>query len=243
MSETKTILVTGAGRGLGLAIARRLLADGYNVVATARSSSDGLDEMIARQPDRCAFMPHDLNDVDGLHDFVKRVVAAHGAIFGLVNNAAIGVDGVLSTMHNSDIERTLRVNTMAPIVLSKYVARSMMLKGGGRIVNVSSIIASTGFSGLAVYAASKAAIEGFTRSLARELGRVGITVNAVAPGYMETDMTSLLQGEKLQSVVRRSPLGRLASVDDVAGGVAYLLGPDAASVTGTVLTIDGGSTA
>ena len=118
----------------------------------------------------------------------------------------------------------------------------MMLQRGGRIVNVSSIIARTGFSGLSVYAASKAGLEGLSRSLARELGRVGITVNCVAPGYMQTEMTRSLEGEQLESVRRRSPLG-LPLVEDAAAAVYYLLSPDAARVTGTVITVDGGSTA
>ena len=117
-----------------------------------------------------------------------------------------------------------------------------MLGGGGRVINISSIIASTGFSGLAAYAASKAALEGFTRSLARELGRLHITVNAVAPGYMQTDMTLGLEGSKFQSILRRSPLGRLATPEDVAGAVYYLLSNESAAVTGTVLTVDAGST-
>ena len=118
-----------------------------------------------------------------------------------------------------------------------------MLNRGGRIINVSSIIASTGFNGLSVYAASKAALEGFTRSLAREVGKANITVNCVAPGYMQTDMTESLQGEKLESVKRRSPLGKLATPDDAAAAVLYLLSQHAKSVTGTVLTVDAGSTA
>jgi 3-oxoacyl-[acyl-carrier protein] reductase len=119
----------------------------------------------------------------------------------------------------------------------------MMLARQGRVVNVSSIIASTGFSGLAAYAASKAALEGFTRSLAREVGALGITVNAVAPGFLQTAMTDNLQGEKLASIVRRSPLKKLATTDDAAGAVRYLLSEDAASITGTVITVDAGSTA
>ncbi len=118
----------------------------------------------------------------------------------------------------------------------------MMLRKEGRIINVSSIIARTGFSGLAVYAASKAGLEGLSRSLARELGRLGITVNCVAPGYMETEMTQGLQEDKLDIVRRRSPLG-LPRVEDAAAAVSYLLGPDASRVTGTVITVDGGSTA
>ena len=118
----------------------------------------------------------------------------------------------------------------------------MLENSVGRIINISSIIASTGFNGLAVYAASKAGIEGFTRSLARELGRSNITVNCVAPGYMETDMTSGMKGDKIESIKRRSPLG-LAHVEDVAGAVSYLLSKETERITGTVITVDGGSTA
>src|SRR3546814_45054 len=198
--------------------------------------------LLEQYPETLAFHPFDMADVDGIHGLVKAITGAHGQIYGLVNNAAIGLDGVLGTMHNSDIERALRINTLAPIVLTKYVSRSMMLNRRGRVINISSIIATTGFSGLAAYAASKAALEGFTRSLARELGRMNITVNAVAPGYMQTDMTLGLEGEKLQSIMRRSPLRRLATPEDVEGAVAYLLGPDSAAVTGTILTVDAGST-
>jgi 3-oxoacyl-[acyl-carrier protein] reductase len=119
----------------------------------------------------------------------------------------------------------------------------MLLNQSGRIINISSIIARTGFNGLSVYAASKAALEGFTKSLSREVGKAGITVNCVAPGYMQTDMTNSLQGDKLESVKRRSPLGRLATPDDAAGAVLYLLSGQAAAITGTVITVDAGSTA
>lgn len=128
-------------------------------------------------------------------------------------------------------------------MLTKYLLRPMLINGEGRVINISSIMADTGFSGLAVYGATKAALNGFTKSLAREVGKAGITVNTVAPGYMDTDMTSTLQGDKLASIKRRSPLGRLAGVDDVANGVAWLMGEQAASVTGITLTIDAGSTA
>jgi 3-oxoacyl-[acyl-carrier protein] reductase len=137
----------------------------------------------------------------------------------------------------------VRVNTVAPLVLTKYVLRSMMSAGEGRIVNVASIIGFTGYSGLSVYAATKAAMIGFTKSLAREVGRLGITVNAVAPGFIETDMTETLVGEQRQQVIRRSALRRLADVSDVANAVEFLLSDKAKSITGTVLTVDAGSTA
>ena len=146
-------------------------------------------------------------------------------------------------MPNSKIEQLLRVNTLSPIVLTKYVVRSMVADGGGRIVNVASILGSTGYSGLSVYGATKASLVGFTRSLAREVGRMGVNVNAVAPGFVDTDMTQSLTGEQREKVVRRSALKRLAEVEDVANAVEFLLGCKSKNITGTVLTVDAGSTA
>lgn len=236
-------LVTGATRGLGLAIAKRLAADGYRVVGTSRSSSDGMDELCAAHRNQVFFIPQNVANTSELHTFVRKVTTEHGPIYALINNAALGYDGVLATMHESQISEMLRVNVEAPILLAKYSARSMLLQHKGRIVNVSSIIASTGFSGLSVYAASKSALSGLTRSLSRELGKAGITVNTLAPGYMATEMTAGLQGEKFESIRRRSPLGRLATVEDAAAVVAFLLSPEASSITGTTMTVDAGSTA
>ena len=236
-----TVLVTGATRGLGLAVTRRLVAEGFLVVASGRQPTPELDELIAGG--RVVFEPMDLSSHADLHAFVQRVTARHGHLFGLVNNAALGHDGVLATMHDAQIAELIAVNVTGTILLTKYAVRSMLLGGGGRIVNISSIIATSGFNGLSVYAATKAALNGFTKSLAREVGKAGITVNAVAPGYMQTDMTGALDGEKLETIRRRSPLGRLAKVEDAAGMVAWLLGPDASAVTGTVFTVDAGATA
>ena len=237
----KIILVTGARRGLGLAIVERLATDGYHVIAAARSSSDGLDLLC--ESGNVAFEKFDLSDVAEIHQWVRYLTQKYGRFYGLINNAAIGSDGVLSTMHESQISESLLVNLQSPIVLTKYLSRSMLLGGEGRIINISSIIASTGFSGLSVYAASKAGLIGFSKSLSRELGKANITVNCIAPGYMDTDMTKGLAADKLASIQRRSPSGKLASVDDVARSVSFLLGDGGAMITGTTITIDGGSTA
>jgi 3-oxoacyl-[acyl-carrier protein] reductase len=239
----KTVIVTGVSRGLGLAIAARLAADpAYRVVGLSRSDTDGYRALMAAHPGRVLFHAFDVGEIEAIPALVAGLVQDHGRPWGLVNNAAIGIDGVLGTMHRTDIDRTLRVNLTAPITFCKYVGRTMLAARAGRIVNISSIIARTGFHGLAAYAASKAGLEGLTRSLAREMGKMGITVNCVAPGFMETEMTGGFDTHQMASIRRRAPLG-LASTADAAGAVAYLLGPDGARVTGTVLTVDGGSTA
>jgi len=137
----------------------------------------------------------------------------------------------------------VRLNTTSPMVLTKHVVRGMMADGQGRIVNISSITAFTGYSGLAVYAATKASLIGFTRSLAREVGRAGITVNAVAPGFVQTEMTKSLTEEDRERIARRSALKRLVDVEDIANAVDYLMGDGARNITGTVITVDAGNTA
>ena len=145
------------------------------------------------------FRAFDLSDVDAIPAFVKGLRDEFGAIYGLVNNAGIGTEGLLATMHNTEIEALLRLNVLSPVILTKYVVRHMMADGAGRIINMSSIIATTGYNGLSVYGATKAAATGFTRSLAREVGKLGITVNAIAPGFIDTELTQSLVGRSAQA--------------------------------------------
>jgi 3-oxoacyl-[acyl-carrier protein] reductase len=189
------------------------------------------------------FRPFDLGDISGIPGLVKGLRKEFGSIYGLVNNAGLGTSGLLATMHDAAIGRLVRVNTLSLLVLTKYVVRSMMADGAGRIVSIASIVGSTGYSGLSAYSATKASIVGFTRSLAREVGSLGITVNAVAPGFIDTEMTKGLGGLQHDQVVRRSALRRLATADDVANAVEFLLDDKAKNITGTVLTVDAGSTA
>jgi 3-oxoacyl-[acyl-carrier protein] reductase len=244
---SRTVLITGASRGLGLGIACKLVAGGYDVIAVARKENKQLNTAIAQakraKKGALHFVAFDLGEIDKIPEFVRDLRKKFGPLFGLVNNAALGLDGALSLMHNSQIEQLIRINTLSPIVLTKYVVRAMMSESSGRIVNVASIIGFTGYSGLSVYGATKASMLGFTRSLAREVGRLGITVNAVAPGFLDTDMTHGLAGEQRAQVVRRSALRRLAGVDDVANAVEYLLSDKGQSISGTVLTVDAGATA
>jgi 3-oxoacyl-[acyl-carrier protein] reductase len=244
---SRTVLVTGGSRGLGLAIAQKLASGGDRVVAVARTESKDVTAAIAAieraGQGALHFVPFDLGEVEKIPNFVRGLRKEFGPLAGLVNNAALGFDGALAMMHNSQLEALVRVNTLAPLVLTKYVVRAMMADGAGRIVNVASIVASTGYSGLSAYAATKASMIGFTRSLAREVGRLGITVNAVAPGFLATEMTHGLAGEERDRIVRRSALHRLAEVEDVANAVEYLLSDKARNITGTVLTVDAGATA
>jgi 3-oxoacyl-[acyl-carrier protein] reductase len=209
----------------------------------SRQLEGAIAQAESQQPGSLQFVDCDLSEVDGIPNLVKSVRKTFGPIYGLVNNAALAHDGALSLMHNTQIERLVRMNTISPMVLTKYVVRTMMADGGGRIVNVASIIGFTGYSGLSVYAATKASMLGFTRSLAREVGRMGVNVNAVAPGFMDTDMTQAMTEEQRRQVTRRSALRRMADVDDVANAVAYLLGEGGRNISGTVLTVDAGATA
>ena len=239
----KLIVVTGASKGLGLAICQRLLKEDYKVVGISRSLTDEFEMLLKEFPDRLFREAYDFSNTDDIQNLVRGITKSHGNIYGLVNNAALGHDGVLGTMHESQIKELITVNVEAPILLTKYASRSMLMKLQGRVINIGSIIASTGFNGLSVYGATKASMSGFTKSLARELGKAKITVNTVAPGYMKTAMTSGLEGEKLKSIERRSPLGHLATVEDVAGTISFLLSDDAKNITGTTITVDAGSTA
>lgn len=241
------VVVTGGNRGLGLGIARKLAGGGYHVIAVARKETDQLAAAMRKAesetPGSFHFVPFDLSRTDDIAQLVKTLRKDFGPIYGLVNNAGMSFDGALALMPVSRIEQLLRLNSISPIVLTKHVVRFMMADGGGRIVNMASIIASTGYSGLSVYAATKASLIGFTRSLAREVGRMGVNVNAVAPGFIDTEMTLGLTEEQRQQIMRRSALRRLTEIDDVANAVEFLLGSKSKSITGTVLTVDAGTTA
>src|SRR5579863_2834516 len=244
----RNVVVTGGSRGLGLGIACALGEAGYRVIAIARRQSDQLAAAMREagggNQGSLHFWPFDLARVEDIANLVKAIRKEFGPIYGLVNNAGIGTSGILATMPDGQIERAVRLNTLSPIVLTKNVVRAMMVDGGGgRIVNMSSIVSTTGFSGLSVYGATKASLAGFSRSLAREAGPLGITVNAVAPGFVDTEMTEGLDGARREQILRRSPLHRLVDIDDIADAVEFLFSDKAKNITGTVLTVDAGSTA
>lgn len=236
------VLVTGASRGVGLAICEHLANTGYRVVGAARNNTHEFEALQQRYAGTVEFVSLDLAQISGHHEWVRRLERQFGPLFGLVNNAGIAYDGVLATMHETQIAELIQVNLTGTIVLTKYALRSMLPLRRGRVIQIASIIASTGFNGLSVYAATKAGLLGFTRSLAREVGRANITVNSVSPGYLETQMSAGLAPDKLEAIVRRSPLGKLAEVVDVAAAVGYLLSAAGERVTGIDLKVDAGST-
>lgn len=244
----RNVIVTGASRGLGLAIASVLASRGYCVLGIARSESEecrAAAASLAQQPGAgpLIFAPFDLAQTGSIGPLITALRKKHGPIYGLVNNAGIGTAGVLSNMRLQDIETLTRINLTAPIVLCKYALRSMMIERCGRIVNIASIVAASGYSGLSVYAATKAALIGLTRSLAREVGQLDITVNAVSPGFISTAMTAEIDVSLREKIAHRSALRRMADPADVAAAVRFLLSEEARNITGTTLTVDAGGTA
>jgi 3-oxoacyl-[acyl-carrier protein] reductase len=238
----RKVLVTGGSRGIGLAIASRLAAAGFDVIAVARRESEEFRTAVRARGEGAGslhFRAFDLGEVDAIPAFVKGLRDEFGAIYGLVNNAGLGTEGVLATMRNVDIEALIRLNVLSPVMLTKYVVRHMMADGCGRIVNISSIIASTGYNGLSVYGATKAAATGFTRSLAREVGKLGITVNAIAPGFIDTEMTHAMPFVTREVARRLNSLQQAGLPVDVAETAAWLASPSAGGVNGQVLRVCG----
>ena len=243
--ERKHVIVTGGSRGLGEAMVRSLLEKGYRVSACSRSRSPFVEELQNDASLRCKFFWHacSVGESEDVQRFVKASAewAGEDGIYGLINNAGVAKAGILATFPDVESERIIQVNLIGAIQMSRAVS-GVMLRGGkpGRIINISSIIGSRGYNGLSAYSASKAGMDGLTRALARELGRRAITVNSIAPGYIRTEMSSTLDEQQLEQIVRRTPLGRLASAEDIVGLVNFLLSSEAGMLTGQTITVDGG---
>lgn len=242
--KEKNIIVTGSSKGLGLEISKFLLkSEEYKIIGISRTSSKEFKSLIKKFPNRVFHEAFDLRQFDMIRGLVSKIKKKHGIAYGLINNAALGYDGILGTMHEKEIKELIGVNIISPILVTKYVSRLMLTKHEGRIINIGSIIGKTGFNGLSVYASSKSAMEGFTKSLAREVGKTNITVNLICPGYMETEMTSGISDTNLERIKKRSPLGRLAKTQDIAEMVEYLLSEKGNNITGSSFVIDAGNTA
>ena len=228
---SRSALVTGGNRGIGLAIARRLAADGDKVMITSRSGEDVAGLSVAR----C-----DVRDPASVDAAFTAAEAAHGPVEVLVANAGITRDQLLALMSEDDFGAVLDTNLTGAYRVAKRAVRGMIRMRRGRIVFISSVVGLLGSGGQANYAASKAGLVGLARSLARELGTRSITVNVVAPGFVDTDMTAALPEDRKAGILASVPLGRLASPDEVAAAVAFLASADAGYITGAIIPVDGG---
>lgn len=236
------VIVSGGSRGLGQRLVTGVLEAGYRVSSFSRNSTQFTESLADHE--RFFFGAADIADEREMQDFLGAAVERLGPPYGLVNCAGLAVDGVLATTPTEEIDRVIAINLAGALKLTRVVLRLMLLRReGGSIVNISSIIGLRGYSGLAAYAATKAGMDGMTRSLARELGRRQIRVNSIAPGYLETEMTRTMDVQQLRQIVNRTPLGRLGTPEDVVGPMLFLLSDASRFVTGQVLVVDGGITA
>ena len=247
MSEIaqRHVIVTGGSRGLGAAMIAGLLADGYRVSTCSRSQSANITAL-RDHPDfgpRFFWAACEIGEADQVDRFVNDAVAWAGeaGLYGLVNNAGVAQTGILASFPNAESEKIITINLLGAIQAARAASTHMLRRAkGGRIINISSIIGTRGYNGMAAYSASKAGMDGLTRALARELGPRQITVNSVAPGYVETEMSSTLSAGQLRQIVNRTPLGRLASAGDVLDCVRFLLSDGAGMITGQTIQVDGG---
>ncbi|HEX3460004.1 MAG TPA: SDR family NAD(P)-dependent oxidoreductase [Acidimicrobiales bacterium] len=240
----RTVVVTGGSKGLGAGIVKSFLESGDRVATCARSSTPEVEAWSSdpELKDRFFFLPADLADRGDTDAFIKAVLAHWDTIDILVNNAGVARDGILGLFSDDDVDTVVDLNLKGTIHITRLVSRHMLARRSGRIINISSIIGLSGYRGLSVYGATKAALDGFTRALARELGSRGITVNSVAPGYLRTEMSHGLDEGQLEQIVRRTPSGRLGEPEDVARAIQFLTAPESDYITGHVLVLDGGLT-
>ena len=239
--NVQTALVTGASRGIGRAIAAELAARGFRVIGTATSEAgaQAITEALAGHSG-CKGVKLDVNDGAGVTALVDGIVKEYGGVHVLVNNAGITRDGLAMRMKDDDWDAVHDTNLKSVFRMAREVMRPMMKQRFGRIINITSVVGSAGNPGQVNYAAAKAGVAGMTRALAREIGSRGITVNCVAPGFIDTDMTKTLPEEQQTALKTQIPLGRLGSPDDIAHAVAFLASPQAGYITGTTLHVNGG---
>jgi 3-oxoacyl-[acyl-carrier protein] reductase len=241
--ENQVAVVTGAGRGIGHAIAVRLANEGARVASVSRTEANAQktsDEINAVRADAARAYPVDVSDHSAVQKTGEQILSDFGRVDILVNNAGVTRDGLSMRMSIEDWDTVLNTNLKGAFNFTQALMRSMIKQRSGRIINITSVIGLIGNAGQANYAASKAGLIGLTKSLARELASRGITVNAVAPGLIETDMTGVLSDEVRKAILGKVPLGKLGQPDDIASAVAYLASPEAQYITGQVLTVDGG---
>lgn len=240
---SKVAFVTGATRGIGKSIALKLASCGYDIAINYRTENDDLTELlneIKGSNVRCIAVCGDVSDFEACTNMIKQIISEFGKIDVLVNNAGITRDMLLMRMKESDFTDVIDVNLVGTFNITKNVIPYMMKQKNGRIINISSVVGITGNAGQTNYSASKAGIIGFTKSLAKEVGSRNILVNAVAPGFIQTDMTDILKDEIKQELIKNIPLKRFGNATDVANVVKFLASEESSYITGQVINIDGG---
>lgn len=240
-TANQTVIVSGGSRGLGLHIVKRLLSQGNRVATFARSRTESVDHLVSAHPDDFAFAELDATDAGGVADFFSTVSEKFGRIHSVVNNAAIGQDQLLMHTDMDTVKRIVDINIVGPTILTRVAVKHMMLQGGGNICSISSICGSRGYAGLTVYAGSKGYLDAMTRALAREVGEAGIFVNCVAPGFFESEMSSVLRPEQLDTIKRRTPSGSLSNDENIFK-LVDLLTSGVTNMQGQVVFVDGGIT-
>jgi 3-oxoacyl-[acyl-carrier protein] reductase len=242
--EPHVALVTGGSKGLGAGLVEAYLAAGYIVETCSRSSTDRVRawENDTQTKERFHFATADVSKSEDAERFVKEAAKRWGRIDVLINNAGVAREGVIALFGNDDLDQVIDLNLKGTVYVTRAASRVMLRQHSGSIVNISSVVGLSGYRGLSVYGATKAALDGFTRALARELGSRGITVNSVAPGYLRTEMSHGLDEDQLTQIARRTPMGRLGDPSDVARAVLFLTDPANKYLTGQVIVVDGGLT-
>jgi 3-oxoacyl-[acyl-carrier protein] reductase len=238
----KLVMVSGGSRGLGLSICEYLLGCGYDVVSFSRKKTAETTQLKSTHGDQYNFFEADMSDQDALQSLTQRVEKDIAPIYGLVNNAGITNEALFARQDEAAIQNIINVNVMGCLWLTRAALRGMLRRSSGRVVNISSIVGVRGYKGVVAYSASKGAVDAMTRSLAHEVGPRNITVNSLAPGYMETELVGHLNERQLKSIAKKTPLQRLGQTNDVASVAAFFLSGDAAFVTGQHLVVDGGLT-
>jgi 3-oxoacyl-[acyl-carrier protein] reductase len=237
------VVVSGGSRGLGAAFTEALLSGGYAVSTFSRKPTPFIEGLLAGEfRDRFHFSEADMTDSAALARFTREAFERFGVPWALINNAGVARDNVHPLETDRAIREIIDINLTGALVLTKLCSRAMLTLRRGRIVSISSIVGLRGYRGLATYSATKAGLDGMTRALARELGSAGITVNAIAPGYMETELSSTLDERNRRQIIGRTPLGRLGQVQDCVPLLLFLLSDAAAFITGQTLVVDGGIT-
>ena len=238
----KTIVISGVSKGLGAALCKKILSKGWIVAGFSRTSNQEIKYLQKKYKKIFFFEKFHVTNKKKIESFIKKA-QSKGKIYGLINNAGIVDEDLIVRQKKEAIKNLIDVNLLGPIYLSSEVIKYLMINGEGRIINISSVVAKSGYKGTAVYSSTKSALEGLTRALSRELGSRNITVNAVAPGFMETNLTKNMSKDKLRQIIRRTPAGRAGKVTDMLGLINFLLSKEASFISGQTILVDGGLSA